>query len=147
MAILAADRLTNDSIEVKGVYTFGQPRVGDKAFTDNYDSKMKECTFRFVHDEDIVPKIPSFFQGYKHVGTECYFDRDGILYTDRIRFHKFMSRCTSVSMRSSENADELNANNPGGIRDHGLGYYERCVRENYIKEKGGPETFQEYTNS
>jgi len=147
LATLVADRLTNDSMEVKGVYTFGQPRVGNKVFANNYDGKMKEYTFRFVHDEDMVAKIPSFLQGYNHIGTECYFDREGTLYTDKIRLRKFISRCTSVAMRSSENASELSAQNPGGIRDHGLGYYERCIRENYIKEKGGPETFQEYINS
>lgn len=147
LATLAADRLTSDSIEVRGVYTFGQPRVGDKIFANNYDNKMKDYTFRFVHDEDIVPKIPSSFQGYKHIGKECYFDRDGILYTDKIGLHKFISRCKSVSMRSDDNAEHLSSQNPGGIRDHGLGYYERRIRENYIKEKGGPETFQEYINN
>lgn len=147
LATLATDRLIEEAIEVKGLYTFGQPKVGDKIFARNFDSKMKQRVFRFVHDEDVVSKVPSFIQGYHHIGMECYFDRNGILYTEKIRWHKFVSRCTSVAIRSSEKAPELRTQNPGGFRDHGLGYYKRRIRENLIKQRGGPQTFFEYINT
>jgi len=146
LATLAADRLTEKSIEIKGLYTFGQPRVGDKLFAYSFDRKIRGRAFRFVHDEDIVPKVPTLLQGYKHIGNECYFDRDGKLYTRRIRWSKFVSRCASIAMRSSKQKSKMWAKNPGGIRDHGLAYYARRIRENLIKQRGGPRTLDEYMN-
>lgn len=147
LATLAVDRLTEESIEIKGLYTFGQPKVGDKVFARNFDNKMKKLSFRFVHDEDIVPKVPTLFQGYHHIGTECYFDRDNKMYTENIGWYKFISRCTSVAIRSSEKASEFRAQNPGSFSDHSVSYYKRCIQENLIKEKGGPHTFNEYINN
>lgn len=147
LATLAVDRLTEERIEINGLYTFGQPKVGDKVFAANFNDKMKELTFRFVHDEDIVPKVPTALQGYCHIGTEVFFDRDDKMYTENIGWHKFISRCTSVAIRSSDKASDFSAQNPGSINDHSLSYYKRCVQENLIKEKGGPETFNEYINS
>jgi len=147
LAVLAADRLIEKSIEVKGIYTFGQPRVGDKDYMIKFDKKMKERTFRFVHDEDVVPRLPSIFQGYCHIGTEIYFNREGKMYLENIRWQKLVSRSISVAIRSSNRASELRSQNRGGICDHGLGYYEKCIRKNLIRQKGGPTTFQEYINS
>lgn len=146
LATLAADRLVAEFVEVKGLYTFGQPRVGDKTFVLNFDNEMKERTFRFVHDEDIVPTVPKLIQGYQHIGTECYFDRDNKMYTENIFWHRLTSRSTSVAIRSSKESEKLWAQNPGGIRDHGLGYYKKCIFSNLIKQKGGPQTLNEYLN-
>ncbi|MCQ9208390.1 MAG: lipase family protein [Omnitrophica bacterium] len=147
LATVAADRLAEESLEVRGLYTFGQPRVGDKIFVLNFDNKMKQRSFRFVHDEDVVPKVPSFLQGYHHIGEECYFDRNGKLHTVNIRRHKFVSQCISIARRSSKELNRLRAQNPGGLRDHSLRYYKRYIRENLIKQKGGPQTFSEYINT
>jgi len=147
LATLTVDRLTEDSVKVNGLYTFGQPKVGDKLFCYNFDYKMKGCAFRFVHDEDGVPKVPTFIQGYQHIGTECFFDRDDNLFIGDVWLKKFVSLCTSVAIRSSENADKLRAQNPGSVRDHDLGHYERCIRKNYIKQNGPPENFIDYINS
>ncbi len=147
LATLAADRLTEESIEINGLYTFGQPKVGDKIFARNFDNKMKKLSFRLVHDEDIVPKVPAFSQGYRHIGTECFFDRDDKMYTEKIGWYKFISRCNSAAIRSSEKASEFRAQNPGSFNDHNLLYYKRCIQENLIKENGGPRTFKEYINN
>lgn len=146
LATLAADRITEEGLEVRGLCTFGQPCVGDKIFASNFDNKIKSRTFRFVHDEDVVPKLLVHIPGYCHIGREYYFDRDGKLYTDRIVWHRLISRCISMSIRNSEKASELSAQNPGGLRDHGLSYYKQCIMKNLIKEKGGPRNFNEYIN-
>jgi len=42
LATLAVDRFTEENEElVNGMYSFGQPRVGDKQFADNFDRKME----------------------------------------------------------------------------------------------------------
>jgi triacylglycerol lipase len=67
LAVLAACRLSDLH---PGVYTFGQPRVGDEAFADTYDSRIGERYFRFINDKDIVARVPPFTAGYRHFGRE-----------------------------------------------------------------------------
>lgn len=68
-ALWAAGR----GLDVAGVYTFGQPRVGDAAFATFYDSVLKEQSFRVVHADDIVPRIPWQLSRYRHAGHEVFF--------------------------------------------------------------------------
>lgn len=58
---------------VAGVYTFGQPRVGDAAFVSFYDSVLKAQSFRVVHADDIVPRVPWQLARYRHAGHEVYY--------------------------------------------------------------------------
>jgi len=58
---------------VAGVYTFGQPRVGDAAFCARYDSALKGRTFRVIHADDIVARIPWLLGAYRHAGHEVFF--------------------------------------------------------------------------
>lgn len=68
LATLAADRFG----AVQGVYTFGSPRVGNRAFSERYTTP----TFRIVNGNDIVTRLPP--DGfYAHVGEPRYIDRDG----------------------------------------------------------------------
>lgn len=50
------------------VYTYGSPRVlcGDAA------SAYRTKTFRYVHGYDIVPRVPSAWRGFIHVGDTCH---------------------------------------------------------------------------
>jgi endonuclease G, mitochondrial len=61
---------------VDGVYTFGQPAVGRGAFQPfmarNYGARF----FRFVNNNDIVPRVPPNFS---HVGRLYHFDSAGNL--------------------------------------------------------------------
>jgi hypothetical protein len=56
--------------EVAGVYTFGQPRVGDASFATLYNSVLRDRSFRVVHADDIVPRVPWMLSRYRHAGHE-----------------------------------------------------------------------------
>jgi triacylglycerol lipase len=55
------------------VYTFGQPRVGDAYFASQCKEKFGARHFRFVNQEDIVPRVPGYLMGYRHSGQEIFF--------------------------------------------------------------------------
>jgi hypothetical protein len=58
------------------VYTFGQPRLGNKAFSRFYKQKVPH-TFRVVNEGDAITSMPNFVfcSGvYKHAGLEVLLD-------------------------------------------------------------------------
>jgi hypothetical protein len=77
LAMLYAWRFFNARIEAPfaGIYTFGQPRVGNAAFRDIYNltQKLYRGTFRVVHGDDVVPRVPWLLGEYRHAGHEVFF--------------------------------------------------------------------------
>eukprot|EP01118_Nematostelium_gracile_P003486 TRINITY_DN1405_c0_g1_i4.p1 TRINITY_DN1405_c0_g1~~TRINITY_DN1405_c0_g1_i4.p1 ORF type:complete len:497 (-),score=130.00 TRINITY_DN1405_c0_g1_i4:80-1570(-) len=43
---------------VAGIYTYGSPKCGDMTFIRNFSNKMHERSFRFVNNNDIIPRMP-----------------------------------------------------------------------------------------
>jgi len=84
LAVLAAMRWTLDgrTPEVSGLYTIGQPRVGDAAFATALERELGPRTFRYVNHRDVVPRVPMRVLGYEHAGRVLYFDAQGRLHTD-----------------------------------------------------------------
>ncbi|KAF8030547.1 hypothetical protein BT93_E2854 [Corymbia citriodora subsp. variegata] len=64
--------------KLEGVYTFGQPRVGDEKFGRYMKRKIRceEQYYRYVYSSDIVPRLPCDGKifGFKHFGTCHYFN-------------------------------------------------------------------------
>lgn len=77
LAILCASNLERHGCAVRGVYTFGQPRVGDGKFARDYDDRLKRVTFRLVNENDFIPRSPFWLMGYRHCGQEIFVNSFG----------------------------------------------------------------------
>jgi triacylglycerol lipase len=77
MATICAYRCKSSSIvgDPQELHTFGSPRVGCK----KYIRHAEVTHYRWVHNNDIVTRVPPVFMGYRHCGDELYFDRNGRL--------------------------------------------------------------------
>jgi len=82
LAKLATAYIATSGIFVNGLYTFGQPRVGDQKFSDHFNVHYKNRTFRFVNNNDLVTRVPMRSMGFRHAGTHYYFDEKGALLPD-----------------------------------------------------------------
>ena len=63
------------SATVKGV-TYGTPRVGNPAFANFFDSKVKDFT-RVDNRDDLVPIVPGRFLGFEHPSGQVHIISDG----------------------------------------------------------------------
>lgn len=75
MATISAGRcyLAHIPAIPKGVYTFGSPRVGTKRYINHADVNL----VRWVNNNDIVPRIPPTWMGYRHTGRRIYINTYG----------------------------------------------------------------------
>ncbi len=74
MATLACSQL-----QPAGLYTFGEPRVGNAEFASVMDRRVEAgLTYqRFVDCCDLVTRVPPGFAGFRHTGVLHYIDRNG----------------------------------------------------------------------
>lgn len=73
MALLAGQRLIAENFSSKSntfVVTFGQPRVGDAEFSQNYPANL--C--RFLHRHDLIPAVPpkELSPDFTHIGDNLW---------------------------------------------------------------------------
>lgn len=58
LSVLMSTKLfVNYSIKAKSVMLFGAPMCGDGGFQEIYNRNLKDVTFNFMYDMDIVPRI------------------------------------------------------------------------------------------
>jgi len=134
LATLVARRLPT-SMKPVGVYTFGQPRVGDTVFGKKY--KLKH--HRFVNNKDIVPTVPSrFIPGafppafYTHCGSLEFFDKKGKLVAASSSELGLLPDLQEALSQLSTATTEAQAKQLviDGIRDHAMKGYLECLAKN-----------------
>ncbi|MEN6533046.1 MAG: lipase family protein [Bryobacteraceae bacterium] len=84
-SVILALRLARMGFPIMAVHTFGGPRVADAAWKAAYNAQscnlddltLGDVTYRWVHEEDIVPRIPPWISGRRHVGHECFMSSLG----------------------------------------------------------------------
>ncbi|WP_299492502.1 lipase family protein [Acaryochloris sp. IP29b_bin.137] len=116
MAILAAAscKLSDSNhLEVSGVYTYGQPRVGDLNFEAVFDPQLKTKTFRVVNNNDIVARIPNI--NYEHVGTLKFINSSGNVINEEA-----LSWLQKTSSRVIGRFHDFGKSGTDGINDHRL---------------------------
>lgn len=109
--------------QAAGVFTFGQPRVGGKSFQFAYDTELKSRTWRFVHEEDIVPRVPWLLGRYRHAGKEVLLDSLGCVDEEPSVWRKLLSDAVGIGQafyaRKVAGLDKV-------VKDHSMtGYIER----------------------
>jgi triacylglycerol lipase len=64
------------------LYTFGQPRVGNAAWARRFDQVLGGRSFRVVHSDDVVARVPWLLGFYRHAGHEVFYDALGRAHQD-----------------------------------------------------------------
>jgi len=120
--------LQKDNIYVNGLYTFGQPRVGDVDFATQFNLRYKQRTFRIVNNNDVVTRVPMRTMGFSHVGTHFYFDHDGKLYDD-----SKLSWWFKFTDRIQGRLEDFGQLGLDGINDHSMETYFELTRRTHEK--------------
>jgi triacylglycerol lipase len=108
---------------VNGLYTYGQPRLGDPGFCTQCDAAFGDVHYRFVNDVDIVTRVPPRImphipiEYYGHSGRLVYFDRSGAPHSDEAFWNNFMA---SVEVGAENFVADLSG---GPIKDHFIANY------------------------
>jgi len=99
-------------IKVRYTATFGQPRVGNAAFKEQYDKRgLGERTVRFVLCTDVIAQQPPNFLGYSHVGSRVYYSSTGDIMPhaeagdgDELKFAVFEDKLSGLARFDGEMA-------------------------------------------
>ncbi|MEO0768074.1 MAG: lipase family protein [Cyanobacteria bacterium J06649_4] len=122
LATMATAALSDNGITVAGVYTYGQPRVGDRTFVNQLNTLTQGKVFRFINNNDIVPHVPPPFsiwnptRLYGHVGMAKYFDGSGSIRANYKLASRLFDRLLGMGQALSGAGLDL-------ISDHNMEYY------------------------
>ena len=94
LAVLAAFALRRPEphFDIIGLYTFGQPRVGNQAFAEACDRMLRPLHWRVVNHRDVVPRLAPRAMDYRHTGRVLYFGADGRASVDPSNWFQLVDR-------------------------------------------------------
>ena len=134
LAVLAAWYLQAQGLPVHSVYTFGQPRVGDRAFASLYSALLGTKTYRTVNQNDLVPRVPGVLLGYSHAGELAFINTVGSLVLNPSWFSRLISDALGLYHAYRRLDDGL-------ITDHFVAGYVAAL--NQIKIQSGKRESQQ----
>ena len=129
-AILQLD--AENPISVQGVYTFGQPRVGNMAFASGFDKSFKDQAYRLVNNNDIVPHVPptGLLLRYWHTKRMLYITKEGELKPAMPVWKRIWEGSQGVFR-------DLDKPGVEAVKDHEMNNYVSATRK--YAESGGTE--------
>jgi hypothetical protein len=90
MAVVTAGEIFADSAyshwkkRIRGIYTYGQPMVGDASFASSAQTLFGDLLFRHVYAHDLIPRLPPATTGqFRHFGQEYIGSPEGWFPRDR----------------------------------------------------------------
>lgn len=114
-----------------GVYTFGQPRVGDSQLRRSMEAQLNfpvERYFRVVYCNDLVPRLPyddkTFL--YKHFGVCLYYDS---LYHEQVTAITSLYQCSFATLMFSK--QQTSSSTVGSTMSSIFICYEHFPRTNF----------------
>ena len=123
LAALAASHLPEARL-----YTYGAPRVGDRAFRAAMEMRPGPAR-RYVDDRDVVCRVPPAAFGYRHAGLPYVIDRDGNVIQRRPEDPGVTDLVTSALSRGRAGLTELTNNRlPRELSDHAPINYVSALR-------------------
>lgn len=138
LAALAAVSLKCRGFNIAGLYTFGQPRVGDWAFSkaalDTLNHPHPIPVERYANNNDIVPLIPPGFvpwqptRVYGHFGQFRYFDSRGKLQPKSFLGQRLADRVWGFF-------SALLTTGPDAVSDHFMEFYIANLQRAIAKER------------
>ncbi len=136
LATLFSARMTQRWIETNqkkyvpsGLITFGSPRVGDADFKKHVELGLSVLPneshrigiWRFVNNNDIIPRMPSRLFGFRHVGLPLYIDPQCNIWENPWLYRRLWWRI--VGRWPNILTD--------GIEDHKMINYELALQKNF----------------
>ncbi len=95
LAVLAASRIAHLAASsrplLRGLYTIGQPRVGDRAFAEDLERRLGNYYCRVVNHRDPIPVLPPPLH-FTHAGSVFYLNESGRLLIDPPLWYRALDR-------------------------------------------------------
>lgn len=92
------------------LHTFGQPRVGNSAFTRIF---RNYTVWRIVNDQDAIPHLPPTYSGYRHIPTELW--ENNAVMANKTCQRRVLSQCNGTG-EDSDCSDSYKL--PHSLSDH-----------------------------
>jgi hypothetical protein len=123
---------------VKGLYTFGPPRVGQWDLCSALETTYPNAIYRLVYGSDIVPGLPpEFIHGYRHAGNLIWIDFQGGIhrYAARTELPPELPKDALLEFIASiSNPLRGLFSPPQGIDDHVPLWYQRFIEAQARRE-------------
>ena len=98
------------------LWTFGQPRCGDKLWADWMDNCLGQRYVRVFNAGDIVPHLPTFVR-FRHAGSELFFNEDGAVATPTL-LHRVVAAVEVIRTQLPSSILRFGAHSMGRYRDN-----------------------------
>lgn len=105
------------------IHTIGEPRHFNRVLANYIDSIFKHKIIRSVNNNDIAPRVPFEWMGFKHVGNIDYYTHKGFCITNptkrKIKITRIAGRIDSIFKCKIDD-----------IKDHNHGLYYNLIKAN-----------------